>query len=882
MAKDIIAYLKSNMANLSSLILDASNFKTKLIESLQKIGAADSDFKTIDIDNVADNSIDIEELSSSVMKAIQQYSNFNGDNYSSDLFSNLSSSYWNESVSDAIANFQSLIPESLSPQDFLGNSYVTYDELVTANAGYTFVDNSIIPNSLQQTEWVRPSLNMYQSKYGQVRTEGEITGDAVLTVLRRISNLNFTHTQEQPADWSEIKKNIRLIMPKNSHRVEIEDLNRNFWVITQTIAAISGFLFGDIKKSPLGELEFLLDEMLQLWDNILWLWILLLASAVEDNAVHVELITIDDSTTTYIRSDERHFDDFVFSSANLTARVDDTLNQIAEKYPNKNLVILLQQRKDNYMWNYYRVESYPFLCVKGRNWSNWKKLSLSANIPADNQIFSAATNNKELDFSISDFFGANLSPKIGQIKDNGRRQAFSYPATSSAAKGGRWFSALRIVPHVEATTDSENPDIIKINKVAFSVYDVASQGQVLVNGKDLYKQAIYSLSSSPLSLSSSTTNNRITLTGKIGEIPKLQKYNSIIDYYEKNNESYYLGELVSEFLPYDGQDGIPFGEWFHIRPLQDSDNSSPVSLTGNNLFNTGAATKIYSGELSQGNAIKNIGLDYVKDQYNKGLTLVVLSRAYQNSEIEQNLDYNYDYDFYNANTKKFETHNETLSCAGDQILGIFCSVNQVGSVAYLNTTDNSIYQNSDFKSGAAGNIVHYPNLICKSEQKSIMWFPHSIEYFGNVEPKNRASNTDWFVKITAIAAQEADAGQVSQVVSNFCVKKYNDRYVVLTEKIIIYAIPIANDNNKVSAVNYYMIQKDFPLTFSGNNIKKIGGNTRYYWGGTHADTLNNFIKKNNKSEFETSEFNITKQNSFVHHRIKYYGNGQLVDLFEKI
>jgi hypothetical protein len=32
------------------------------------------------------------------------------------------------------------------------------------------------------------------------------------------------------SEWS-INQWIRLIMPKNTRRVEIEDLNRNFWVI---------------------------------------------------------------------------------------------------------------------------------------------------------------------------------------------------------------------------------------------------------------------------------------------------------------------------------------------------------------------------------------------------------------------------------------------------------------------------------------------------------------------------------------------------------------------------------------------------------------------------------------------------------------------------
>jgi hypothetical protein len=38
-------------------------------------------------------------------------------------------------------------------------------------------------------------------------------------------------------------------MPRNSRRIKVDDLNRNFWVLGQVISAISAYLFGD--DSPL-------------------------------------------------------------------------------------------------------------------------------------------------------------------------------------------------------------------------------------------------------------------------------------------------------------------------------------------------------------------------------------------------------------------------------------------------------------------------------------------------------------------------------------------------------------------------------------------------------------------------------------------------------
>jgi len=40
-------------------------------------------------------------------------------------------------------------------------------------------------------------------------------------------------------------------MPKNTRRVEIEDLNRNFWVIAQVITAIGTYLFDPNGPIPL-------------------------------------------------------------------------------------------------------------------------------------------------------------------------------------------------------------------------------------------------------------------------------------------------------------------------------------------------------------------------------------------------------------------------------------------------------------------------------------------------------------------------------------------------------------------------------------------------------------------------------------------------------
>jgi len=60
-------------------------------------------------------------------------------------------------------------------------------------------------------------------------------------------------------------------MPKYTRRVEIEDLNRDFWVIGEAISEISGFLFDD--ESPLAKMfKGITSELTQIWENLIYLW----------------------------------------------------------------------------------------------------------------------------------------------------------------------------------------------------------------------------------------------------------------------------------------------------------------------------------------------------------------------------------------------------------------------------------------------------------------------------------------------------------------------------------------------------------------------------------------------------------------------------------
>jgi hypothetical protein len=80
-------------------------------------------------------------------------------------------------------------------------------------------------------------------------------------------------------------------MPMYKRNVEVEDLNRNFWVIGQVMSAICAFLFGDNNLEEI--FEDILKELVGLWENVLYLWVaIVLMTKTETYDNHIEVITI--------------------------------------------------------------------------------------------------------------------------------------------------------------------------------------------------------------------------------------------------------------------------------------------------------------------------------------------------------------------------------------------------------------------------------------------------------------------------------------------------------------------------------------------------------------------------------------------------------------
>lgn len=117
--------------------------------------------------------------------------------------------FWNESVAAAITDFVKYFKDRTDEDKLYDGSIWTFNNIKNADAGFKF----------DVSPWVEPWLNIDKQSYTDVRAGDEI----VQEVLNNDNELQFTHSKG--------KKWIRLLMPKYPRHVEVEDLDRNFWVI---------------------------------------------------------------------------------------------------------------------------------------------------------------------------------------------------------------------------------------------------------------------------------------------------------------------------------------------------------------------------------------------------------------------------------------------------------------------------------------------------------------------------------------------------------------------------------------------------------------------------------------------------------------------------
>lgn len=297
------------------------------------------------------------------------------DNYINDLINKNGTDYskiWNESLKSLLDQLKVLLNDNYKICDVWKQQ-----DAKDANAGRNFIKNST--NSV-----VVPNENIEKQKYLNVRGN-----DKEEKALYNRNNLQFTHHQNND---DIANRYIRLLMDKYSRNVEVEDLNRNFWVIGQVISIISGFLFE--KDSPINQLfKKISSETVQLWENLIYLWAqTAILCQHKDYPIRTEIIYLPNNNS----QNYRKFDNF---SLNTNQDLIDKINYLKSIYTENSLIVVPIIREDNNITNLYGSETYLGYYYYNRNineesFQNFSQ-PLSINLEEKIQISSGVYLNNE-------------------------------------------------------------------------------------------------------------------------------------------------------------------------------------------------------------------------------------------------------------------------------------------------------------------------------------------------------------------------------------------------------------------------------------------------------------------------------------------------------
>ena len=151
--------------------------------------------------------------------------------------------YWNNSVK----NLSKKIDDYFNSTEFRSSNSAQGEDKKYRDAGFSF----------STSPYVKPNENVDGDTYEESRT------DAMTSVLKNKDYLDYTISAEELSEQV-----TRLLMPQNARRVEVEDLNRNFWVIGQNLTALNN----TISKLNNDILKNLLYELVKLWQNVYRIW----------------------------------------------------------------------------------------------------------------------------------------------------------------------------------------------------------------------------------------------------------------------------------------------------------------------------------------------------------------------------------------------------------------------------------------------------------------------------------------------------------------------------------------------------------------------------------------------------------------------------------
>lgn len=568
-----------NGTALGEYMAEQNNFWKYMMENIDRI-------HNEDVESMAHYGIrqgDFPEEFESVMKYVANRAEL-GDIDFLDYCKNITNSsdeHWNESISQLLKDYYNY---GNSTSNGIFNVYIDEND-PSKSVKWTrlFVRNQDAAYDFNN-QYVRLQKNVDGDIYTKVRDK-----DAITNVLQDSSQMQYTCTQKP-------KIKVRLIMPKYLRRVEIEDLNRNFWVIAQSITALCAFLFSP--DNPLIDLlRKLLDEIPQLWENVLYLWAQIAVMSQKPKITHIENIFFpiyNSELQAYIK-----YDDFEQSlrktektGVDYFGAIWECIKSIKDRYLESNLVIVPEIRDQNYYHNYYSKVSYPCVIVFNRNTnkvSYYKIDKFEINLADENDNFLnnivgvAKTDNKY--YLLKRFL----------IKKGEETEVPEQDIPTDYI----YFGGVRVIPIIKSTYNKDDKDSeIKLTELTFECYDIA---------QDLFT---FENNTQHLATIKTTINGNgvIKILDNTNNYHKLPTENYMLT--EENiKKGLYLGEVVSNFYNMPEIDYNTEFEFLSFSP------SAQDELHLRMTYDTYMKNDIFNGDSTTDEEEKKTAQKYVRDKW---------------------------------------------------------------------------------------------------------------------------------------------------------------------------------------------------------------------------------------------------------------------------
>lgn len=371
-----------------------------------------------------------------------------------------------------------------------------YQEMLEAGARGDAGANYYGVNSGE--DWVEPNINADNNTYSEVRAE-----DKIIPVLNRSNESQFT--------IDKIAGNIcRLIMPKYMRRVEVEDLNRNFWVIAQVIAALSDDIFDD--ESPRYEImRRILDEITQLWENVAYLWAATGLLSKEEKVVTQWMqIPISPSTGDLLLG-YKNYDDFDINWVDSDKDNFDGLGVLAhlfgnnhmkyyfDSFPESNCIYIPFVRSNNYKENFFCK-----LVMPGLMFHNCKTKTnfVYDFVSLTNEQIAALTEGNFSDINsfggllYVDMIDLSIKKKVRESSEVTHSKILDFSSsfvTSAPGRDGINYNELKVVPQInieelQTVKELNNTELFYIENnanriiVSGTTYSIPSQELRVING----------------------------------------------------------------------------------------------------------------------------------------------------------------------------------------------------------------------------------------------------------------------------------------------------------------------------------------------------------------------------------------------------------------